>query len=108
MIKTEHDEYLFVNYVLLTRQLTRLADCIFHIARLETQPDKKHGSQNMDYKGYRAYAQTEISDVIWQCKKMLDALDLDFDETVAMGKEREREKKEMYLQDHPWDRKNWI
>lgn len=105
-IFNERDEQLVVHYIMLTRQLTRLADCIFHIIRLATQLDGRHGSADLDFRGYKAYAQTEIADVICQAKRLCDILELNFGETVKMGDIRDEEKKAEYLKNHPNDK--WV
>lgn len=106
IIKTDRDEALLVHYVMLTRQITRLADCLFHIVRLATQESGKHGSANLDYLGYRAYAKTELADVLCQVRKLCDVLSLNFNEILNLGIERDKEKKETYLKDHPKD--EWV
>jgi hypothetical protein len=106
LIKNKRDEQLVFHYMMLTRQMTRLSDCIIHIIRLNTQETGTHGSKNLDFRGYRAYLQTEISDVLVQAGKILEALDLPFQETLAMGITRDLEKQEEYLKQHPNDK--WI
>jgi len=106
IILNRRDEAIVVHYLMLTRQITHLADCLFHIVRLETQADKTHGSAKLDYKGYRAYSQSELSDAIVQIKKLCDILDLDFIETYSMGMKRDAEKKKLYLEMHPGDK--WV
>jgi len=106
IILNKRDEAIMVHYMMLTRQITHLADCLFHIVRLETQPDGTHGSAKLNYKGYRAYSQSEISDAIVQMKKLCDILDLDFIDTYLMGMKRDEEKKKMYLETHPGDK--WV
>ena len=106
LIKNKRDEQLVVHYIMLTRQLTHLSDCLLHIIRLPTQENGMHGSQNLDYKGYRAYIQTEIADILVQAGKLLETLDLPFQETLAMGLTRDLEKQEEYLRKHPNDK--WI
>ena len=104
LIKNTRDEALIVHYMMLTRQMTKLSDCITHIMRLHTQPDGKH--KGMDYAGYRVYAQSELADALVQTRKLCDILDLDFVETYCMGMVRDREKKAEYLETHPND--EWI
>jgi hypothetical protein len=106
IILNKRDEAIMVHYMMLTRQITHLADCLFHIVRLETQPDGTHGSAKLNYRGYRAYSQSEISDAIVQMKKLCDILDLDFIDTYLMGMKRDDEKKKNYLETHPGDK--WV
>jgi hypothetical protein len=106
IIFNRRDESIMVHYMMLTRQITHLADCLFHIVRLHTQKDGTHGSKKLDYRGWRAYSQSEIADVIIQTEKLCKILDLDFMATYEMGKERDKEKREMYEQLHPGDK--WV
>ncbi len=108
IIKNRRDEKLVFAYIMLTRQATRLADCLTHIIRLPTSNDGKavHESKILDFKGFRAYMQTELSDVLCQAKKMIEILGLDFDETLKMGLQRDIEKKTEYLKKHP--NEEWI
>ena len=106
IILTKRDESLMVHYMMLTRQLTHLADCLFHIVRLKTQKDGTHGSAHLDYRGYRVYAQSEIADMLVQTKRILDELDLDFIDTYSMGLKRDIEKRKDYLETHPGD--DWV
>jgi hypothetical protein len=106
LIKNKRDEQLVFHYIMLTRQITHLSDCLIHIIRLPTQDNGTHGSQNLDYKGYRAYIQTEIADVLMQSAKILETLDLPFQETLVMGITRDLEKQEEYKRKHPNDK--WI
>jgi hypothetical protein len=101
LIFSHRDERLVLHYMLLTRQMTKLSDCLLHIIRLQTQKNGKH--KGVDYKGYRSYAQSELSDVLLQTKKLCDILGLDFIETYLMGIKRDEEKKKEYLESHPED-----
>jgi len=93
-----------MHYMLLTRQMTKLSDSLLHIIRLHTQSDGKH--KGVDYRGYRAYAQSEIADVLMQSKKLCDVLELNFIDTYCMGIKRDDEKRQEYLETHPDD--EWI
>lgn len=104
LIFTKRDERLMFHYMILTRQMTRLSDSLLHIIRLYTQKDHKH--KGIDYRGYRAYAQSELADIILQVKKLCDILGLDFIETYTMGLARDKEKSQEYLDQHPED--TWI
>jgi len=106
IIKTERDEQLVVHYMMLTRQMTRLSDCFMHIIRLPTQESGTHGRLNLDFIGYRAYAKTELADIICQIKKLCKILELNFNMTLIMGLKRDEEKKAEYLKKHPND--EWI
>jgi len=106
IIKNERDEQLLIHYMMLTRQMTRLSDCFMHIIRLSTQESGRHGSKDLDYKGYKAYAQTELSDILCQVEKLCKILGLNFNETLMMGFKRDKEKEEEYLEKHPSD--EWI
>lgn len=105
-VRCRRDEDLLFHYMMLTRQMTHLADCFTHIIRTSTQIDGKHGSAQLDYKGWVAYSQSEISDMLAQTKKLCDILGLDFVETYCMGIARDKEKREAYLKNHPGD--EWI
>lgn len=104
LIFTKRDEKLVMHYMLLTRQMTKLSDSLLHIVRLHTQSDKKH--KGIDYNGYKAYAQSEIADILMQCKKLCDILGVDFISTYMMGIKRDEEKRKEYLEIHPED--EWI
>ena len=104
IIRTARDEQLVVHYMMLTRQMTKLSDCITHIMRLSTQEDQKH--KGIDYNGYRAYAMTELADVFCQTKKLCEILEVDPMQTYVLGIERDKEKKREYLESHPKD--EWI
>jgi hypothetical protein len=106
IILNRRDEDIMVHYLMLTRQITHLADCLFHIVRLSTQNDGTHGSKKLDYCGWRSYAQSEISDVLVQVKRICDILDLDFVDTYCMGIKRDREKQKTYEELHPGDK--WV
>ena len=106
IILTKRDESLMVHYMMLTRQLTHLADCLFHIVRLATQKDGTHGSSHRDYIGWCAYAKSEIADMLVQVKRLCDALDLDFIDTYSLGLKRDIEKRKDYAETHPHD--DWV
>ena len=106
LVKNDRDEALLVHYVMLTRQMTKLADCFTHIMRLPTQADGRHGHASLDFRGYRAFAQSELSDVLCQVKKLCDILELDFFATLGMGLVRDAEKRSEYQESHPGDQ--WI
>jgi hypothetical protein len=105
-VKCQRDEHLLFHYMMLTRQMTKLADCFTHIIRVSSQISGKHGSAQLDYKGWVAYSQSEISDLLAQTKKLCDILGIDFVETYIMGMKRDAEKREEYLKTHPGD--EWI
>lgn len=102
VIFTERDEALVLHYMMLTRQMTRLADCIQHILRLRTRDD----SDGKLFKGYAAYAQSELSDVFAQGKKICEILGLSFEETVQLGILRDEEKRVEFLNRYPTE--SWV
>jgi hypothetical protein len=104
IVKTPRDELLMLHYMLMTRQMTKLSDSLLHIVRLANQPDHTH--KGKDYAGYKAYAQSELADILIQVEKMCNLLGVDFQETVRMGRSRDREKKSEYLAEHPHD--HWV
>ena len=53
------------------------------------------------FKGYRAYAQTELADVICQVKKICEDLELSYEETEKMSDERDKEKGMGFLKKYP-------
>ena len=97
----ERDEKLLLQYLLLTRQITSLADSVQHIIRLGNKPDSVEN--RLKHKGYMAFAQSELSDVYAQFVKICDLLEIDIQETVEMGLKRQEEKKKEYLQRNPND-----
>src|SRR3990172_11983076 len=100
MIVTDLDEQLAVCYMMATRQLTKLSDTFFHIFRLRTRK-----TQNTDkhLSGYRAYAQTEISDIITQLKNICSVLNISWEETVKMAEIRDKEKQTEFKRKYPND-----
>ncbi|PIX90831.1 MAG: hypothetical protein COZ28_01670 [Candidatus Moranbacteria bacterium CG_4_10_14_3_um_filter_44_15] len=104
VIFTEEHEALVLHYNLLVRQLARLFDAILHIIRLHTRATCQNYQSFRN--GYKAFAQTEIADIIHQSKKILEILDLSFEETVQMGHERYEEKKREFIKRYPNDK--WI
>jgi hypothetical protein len=102
LIFTERDEKLALHYFMLTRQVTGLTDSFLHIFRLHSRGDE---TGNL-FKGYKAYAQTELGDAIHHIKEICETLGLDFKETEIMGDARYKEKQEEFLMRHPND--HWI
>jgi hypothetical protein len=102
IIKKERDEKLLLCYVLMTRQITKLSDCIMHIVRLDSN---KKDTVNI-FNGYKAYIQTELSDIITQIKRMCLILNISFEETVEMANLRDIEKKEEFLKKFPEE--HWV
>ena len=100
MIVTDLHEKLVTYFMMATRQLTKLSDTFFHIIRLHTR--EPHNSAN-HLNGYRAYAQTEIADIITQLKKMCLALNLSFNETCEMADKRDKEKEAEFKRKYPND-----
>ena len=101
-IKTELHEKLALYYMLLTRQMTKLSDCFFHIIRLDFKPEEERGEL---FIGYQIYAQSELADAIRVIKKICEILGLSYVETENLGDKREREKREEFLKrypDEPW------
>jgi hypothetical protein len=97
----ERDEKLMLQYLLLTRQITSLADSVQHIIRLGNKP--RNETNILKYKGYVAFIQSELSDVYAQYVKLCDLLELDVKETNEMGMKRQLEKMEEYLKKNPED-----
>ena len=102
IIFTERDEALALHYMLLTRQMTRLADCLQHIFRLHTRED----DDGKLFKGYKAYAQSELADVICEVKRLCKTLGISFEKTEEMGDVRYEEKKQEFLKKYPDE--HWI
>jgi len=102
MIFTERDEALAVLYMLLTRQMTRLADCFQHTFRLHKRGD----SDGKLFRGYKAYAQSELADALWLIKRICDVLGVDFNETIELGVLRDKEKREEFLRRYPGE--EWV
>ena len=100
----ERDEKLLLQYLLLTRQITALSDCIQHIIRLGNKKDDYINHQK--YLGYVYYSMTELSDIYCQFHKMCELLGLDVEQTIKLGWARQEEKKKAYLKKNPDD--TWI
>ena len=100
-IFNNRDEKLIFQYMLLTRQITSLSDCIQHIIRLGNKPDTE--VNRLKYKGYVAFAQSELSDVYAQYVKMCDILEIPIQETCEMGMIRQEEKRKEYERRNPTD-----
>lgn len=97
----ERDEKLMLQYLLLTRQITSLADSIQHIIRLGNKPSNE--TNRLKYKGYVAFAQSELSDIYAQYTKLCILLGIDIEETNKMGIQRQAEKMVEYLKKYPED-----
>ena len=100
-IFNERDEKLLLQYLLLTRQITALSDCVQHIIRLGNKPDNKINKDK--FIGWQLYAQTELSDIIMQVYKICHLLDISISDTIKLGKDRQVEKKTAYLRKYPND-----
>ncbi len=99
VIVTEIHEKIMLHYMLLTRQMAKLSDSLLHIIRLDSRAT---GEKKISlFNGYRAYAQTELSDVICQVKKICDDLGLSYRETEKLGDERDKEKGEEFFKRYP-------
>ena len=99
VIVTDMHERLMLHYMLLTRQMTKLSDCLLHIIRLDfraTGEEKKSL-----FNGYRAYARTELADVICQVKKICEDLGLSYEKVDALEDVRDKEKEEEFLKKYP-------
>jgi len=98
MIISNFHERLALYYMLLTRQLTKLSDCFFHIIRLDFKPEEERGEL---FIGYRIYVQSELADVIRLVKSICLILGISYIETENLGDKREKEKKEEFLKRYP-------
>ena len=98
IIKTELHEKLVLYYMLLTRQMTKLSDCFFHIIRLDFKSEKERKEL---FIGYRVYAQSELADAICLIKKICEILGISYIETERLGDKREKEKREEFLKRYP-------
>jgi NTP pyrophosphatase (non-canonical NTP hydrolase) len=105
LIFTDLHEMVMLHYLMLTRQITSLADCLLHIIRLYTRA-KDRAEYQILFNGYRGYAQTELADVICQVKRICEILGLSFEETCKMGDRRYSEKMEEFKKRYPED--EWI
>lgn len=99
VIVTEIHERLMLHYMLLTRQMAKLSDSLLHVVRLDSRATGE--KKELLFKGYRAYAQTELSDVICQVKKICHDLGLSWIETERMGDERDKEKGAEFAKRYP-------
>lgn len=98
MIRSDFHERLALYYMLLTRQLTKLSDCFFHIMRVDFKPEKE---RNELYIGYRIYIQSELADIIRLVKNICSILRISYIETEEIGDKRDREKKEEFIRKYP-------
>jgi len=105
LIFTEIHEGLMLHYMMLTRQITGLCDCLLHIIRLHTRV-KDQAEFTKLFNGYRAYTQSELADVICQTKKLCQILKISFEETIVLGDERDKEKRAEFKKRYPDD--SWI
>ena len=103
--KRKHKK-LLLNYALLTRQLAKLSDCIFHIIRVEEKEKKDHQNKDGLVTGYTIYAQSELSDALAQIEQMCICLELDFNKTLSMGRIRYIEKAKSFKEKNPGE--EWI
>ena len=98
MIISNFHERLALYYMLLTRQLTKLSNCFFHIMRLDFKPEKEREEL---FIGYRNYVQSELADAICLIKKICEILGISYIETENLGDKREKEKREEFLKRYP-------
>lgn len=106
LIFTELHEGLMLHYMMLTRQITSLSDSLLHIIRLHTRTQNDQEKYKGLFRGYSAYAQTELADVVCQVKKICNLLQLSFEETAELGDAREDEKMKEFKKKYPTDK--WI
>lgn len=107
LITTKKAEKLLLHYTMLTRQITAISDCLIHIIRLnQTHQPQKHKGQTLDIKGFKSYIQTEIADITTYCQKICNDLNINFEETLQLGQQREQEKKKEFTKKHPQE--HWI
>lgn len=104
VITTETHEKLMLHQLLLTRQLSKLTDSLLHIVRLDARATGE--KRKAMFNGYRAFAQTELADIIAQVKKICDVLDISYKETEIMGDLRDKEKAVEFLKKYPHE--PWI
>lgn len=98
MIKSDFHERLALYYMLLTRQMTKLSDCFFHMIRLDFKPEEERKEL---FIGYRAYVQSELADVIRLVKNICFILGISYIETESMGNKRDKEKREEFIKKYP-------
>jgi len=84
----EQQRALVILHLLMTRQLSGLADCIRNIL-------------NGKWDGYTDFAMTELGDMAVLVDRMAKVLELEPEEVKQMGLDRDSEKKEDYLRRHP-------
>jgi len=104
-IFTDLHEKLIMHYMMLTRQETKLSDSLLHLIRLHTRV-KTEKEMKVLFEGYKRYAQTELADSIFQIEKLCECLGLSFEETISMGKIRDKEKRQEFGKRYPND--SWI
>ena len=80
---------LVLLFFLFVRQTGSIADCL-----------RKMPEDTTD-KGWIAYIMTELADIAILVKRTCEVLDIDYDEIVKLGFERDAEKKEEYIKRHP-------
>lgn len=85
------DKYskLVLLFFLLIRQMGGIADC------LRKMPEDTSEA------GWRAYIQSELSDILTLTRRCCELLELDYKEVEALGLQRDAEKKAEYLKRHP-------
>ena len=84
-------------FYLFIRQMSGIADCLRHLQ------SKRQGVEYSDTerRTYTAYLKTELADNIQLTKRMCSAFNLDYSEVEILGKQRDIEKREEYLERHP-------
>lgn len=107
LIQSKSEEDMILQFMFLQNQISTLGHCINHILWLK----KKQGlSEEEDrdalFRGYRAHASSELSDIIRQTRKLCDTLGLDYREVYVMADLREAEKRLEYEQKNP--EKKWV
>jgi hypothetical protein len=99
VITTQRHERIMLHYMLLTKQMTKLSDTLLHIVRLNKRATGE--KRKVLFNGFRAYAQTELADVIMQVRRLCDILGLSYEDTQRMSLTRDQEKKEGFRRKYP-------
>jgi thymidylate synthase len=99
VIRTSEHEKLALHYILLTRQMSSLSDCLLHLIRLDRRASGSTLVRRR--KGYVDHASTELADIIMQVKRLCVILGLEYWNVDALAERRDSEKSRDFRRRYP-------
>lgn len=111
LIQSKSEEDMVLQFMFLQNQISTLGHCINHMmwVKHKKNPDGSDVSpedKEAFFKGYRAYASSELSDILRQTRKLCNTMGLDYREVYTMADKREAEKRAEYESKNPG--KKWV